>query len=472
MLSTRGSVPSTHLGAAGDAGVAVLTFIDGLLAGQEVELIPQTTIGRRKDSTIVVPAEERAVSADHCFIRRTASGLWVVEDAGSGGGTYLNREKIKPGARPVLSSGDVIGLGDRGPTALFTQRSAMYVGASAPQIYAITVARTGVDEPDRHRFADRPMILLGRDRECDVRFDPKGDREVSKRHARIRYAGRCFMLEDAGSSGGTLLNGVRLGAAGVLRAGDVIELGTGGPKLVVEELEGVDDHREQVEAAMAHANRVASRGSRWAVLGAVAAVTIAGGVSFFVWQSSREHVEQAATDIKQVATDIKQRDEDRAAAIPASTTKVFQDLAAKHGPAILLIHVKFHLEVEGVHDATQPFFEGETFGSGFVISQSGLAVTNRHVAEPWLGDAEYADALARARGAFGAAKVKVVSEIAAWPAGTEALNAKKELALDRGFSSKKLGNLSVVGFPPDHFVQVPARSRWSRPITPISRCCS
>lgn len=98
-MTTRGSIPSTNLGAASEAATAVLAFIDGLLAGQELELSPQTTIGRRKDVTIVVPPEERAVSALHCTLRRTASGLWIVEDAGSAGGTYLNRERIKAGAR-------------------------------------------------------------------------------------------------------------------------------------------------------------------------------------------------------------------------------------------------------------------------------------------------------------------------------------------------------------------------------------
>src|SRR5690348_13300503 len=117
--TTRGSVPSTHLGSAAHATVAVLTFIDGLLAGHEVELQPTTTIGRRKDASILVPAEERAVSAMHCTIRRTASGMWIVEDTESAGGTWLNRERLGPGVRPVLRSGDVVGLGQHGPTAIF-----------------------------------------------------------------------------------------------------------------------------------------------------------------------------------------------------------------------------------------------------------------------------------------------------------------------------------------------------------------
>ena len=426
--TTRGSVPSTHLGSAAHATVAVLTFIDGLLAGHEVELQATTTIGRRKDASILVPAEERAVSAMHCTIRRTASGMWIVEDTESAGGTWLNRERLGPGVRPVLRSGDVVGLGQHGPTAIFTLRSAMYASAGAPRLYAITLARTAVEHTDRRRFADRPLLVLGRDRECDLRFDPHGEREVSKRHARIRYGGRCFILEDTASAGGTLLNGVRLGAPALLRAGDIIELGVGGPKLVVEALEGVDDAAEQAEAALALAHRVARRSGRRALLGSIAAIAIAGTISGAMWWSADPP--------------------------PVSTTEQFQSLARTHAPATLLIYARFRIEVDGVHDAAHPFFVGDTFGSGFVISADGLAVTNRHVAEPWLGEPEYADALARAREAFGAEHVKLVSEIAAWPAGAEAFDGDR-LAFDRGFHSGKRANLEVVGFPPEHLADVP-----------------
>jgi pSer/pThr/pTyr-binding forkhead associated (FHA) protein/S1-C subfamily serine protease len=445
---TRGSIPSTNLGAASEAAIAVLTFIDGLLAGQELELTTQATIGRRKDATIVVPAEERAVSALHCALRRTASGLWIVEDAGSAGGTYLNRERIKPGARPVLTSGDVIGLGAHGPTALFTLRSSTYVGGVAAQVYAITLARSGIPQPERSRFADRPLVVLGRDRDCDLRFDPHADREVSKRHARIRYGGRCFLVEDAGSAAGTLLNGVRLGAATMLRVGDIIELGAGGPKLVVEALEGVDDAREQTEAVLASATRAARRGTRRAMFGAAAAVLVAAAASSAVWWSSRQHADA-------IAADLDRRDQQRTAAVAVPTTEKFQALARMHEPAMLLVHARFHIEVEGVHDAANPFFAGDTFGSGFVISSSGLAITNRHVAQPWLGEPEYADALARAREAFGADRVAIVSQIAAWPAGSEILGSDRELAFDRGFNSGGLANLRVVGFPPEHLADVP-----------------
>lgn len=443
--TTRGSIPSTHLGAEAESTRAVVTFIDGLLAGTDFELVANTTIGRRTDATIVVPAQERAMSALHCAIRRTASGLWVVEDSSSGG-THLNRERIKSGARPVLSSGDVIGLGEHGPTMVFSLRSSTFVGAGPQSLYAFTLARSGVDEPDRRRFVDKPLVLLGRDRDCDLRFDPHGDREVSKRHARIRYGGRCFVLEDAGSSGGTLLNGVKLGAPGVLREGDIIELGAGGPKLVVEALEGVDDPRAHADAALAQASRMARRTGRWAVVAALVAVAVAGAISYSVWRSNRAHTEQ-------IAADLERRDDERAAAEMPSITERFQQLSRAHGPAVLLVYSRFRIEVDGVHDAAHPFFEGDSFGSGFVISSAGLAITNRHVAEPWLGEPEYAAALARARAAFGADKVHVRSVLAAWPAGSEVIR-DGALAFDRGFNSDGLGNLRVLGFPPQHLVGV------------------
>jgi pSer/pThr/pTyr-binding forkhead associated (FHA) protein len=137
----RGSIPSTRLGEAAGQTVAVLQFIDGLLAGHTVALHGPTTVGRGRDATVVVPAAERAVSATHCRIRRTASGLWVLEDADSRGGTFLNRERLGPGARPVLGSGDVIGLGAGGPTVIFTLQSPEHAAAQATELYAVTLAR-------------------------------------------------------------------------------------------------------------------------------------------------------------------------------------------------------------------------------------------------------------------------------------------------------------------------------------------
>ncbi len=52
-----------------------------------------------------------------------------------------------------------------------------------------------------------------------------GDGSVSRRHAIIRNNGRQVTVEDAGSSHGTYLNGVRIVQPTPVRRGDVLQVG-------------------------------------------------------------------------------------------------------------------------------------------------------------------------------------------------------------------------------------------------------
>lgn len=54
----------------------------------------------------------------------------------------------------------------------------------------------------------------------------QGDREISSRHARLKRSGESFLLEDMGSTNGTLLNGIRLEADRDLSDGDKILAGS------------------------------------------------------------------------------------------------------------------------------------------------------------------------------------------------------------------------------------------------------
>ena len=72
-------------------------------------------------------------------------------------------------------------------------------------------------------------MLIGRGDECPVRFD---EPVVSTRHAMIAADGKHFHLLDQRSANGTFLNGSRVTEAR-LRSGDLISLGTTGPRLQV-----------------------------------------------------------------------------------------------------------------------------------------------------------------------------------------------------------------------------------------------
>ncbi len=67
------------------------------------------------------------------------------------------------------------------------------------------------------------MVTIGRDRSSAVTL--AGDTAISRTHCRIRSAGKGFVVEDAGSKGGTRLNGRLLQGAEPLFCGDTIRIG-------------------------------------------------------------------------------------------------------------------------------------------------------------------------------------------------------------------------------------------------------
>ena len=74
------------------------------------------------------------------------------------------------------------------------------------------------------------VLAIGRDPACGLRFDSVA--EVSRRHATLTCEDSRFVLADAGSTNGTLLNGQPVDTSAV-RDGDLIQLGPRGPRLRV-----------------------------------------------------------------------------------------------------------------------------------------------------------------------------------------------------------------------------------------------
>ena len=121
--------------------------------------------------------------------------------------------------------------------------------------------RAGAAQPDRARYTDATGMYSATDQLVDSDpngFEPRllverapghqsgtsydisggatlgrGDVEIhledpfaSSQHARIARQGHVLVIEDLGSTNGSLLNGRRIDAAEVLKPGDEIELGT------------------------------------------------------------------------------------------------------------------------------------------------------------------------------------------------------------------------------------------------------
>jgi pSer/pThr/pTyr-binding forkhead associated (FHA) protein len=71
---------------------------------------------------------------------------------------------------------------------------------------------------------DAPMVVVGRGETCDMRLP---DPSVSHRHATIRQRGSEYILVDEGSTNGTFMGGVKLGAQAprILKQGDLARFG-------------------------------------------------------------------------------------------------------------------------------------------------------------------------------------------------------------------------------------------------------
>jgi S1-C subfamily serine protease/pSer/pThr/pTyr-binding forkhead associated (FHA) protein len=80
-------------------------------------------------------------------------------------------------------------------------------------------------------------LSIGRDPSCTVNFDPQRDEYVSRRHAVIRIQGGdrpSFKIADLGSRNGTVVNGEKIDREVELIPGDIIEMGSGGPKFIFD----------------------------------------------------------------------------------------------------------------------------------------------------------------------------------------------------------------------------------------------
>ncbi|MDA3963880.1 MAG: FHA domain-containing protein, partial [Planctomycetota bacterium] len=80
------------------------------------------------------------------------------------------------------------------------------------------------------RFA-QTRIVLGRDANCDLRFDAERELQVSSEHAAIERDADGLLLIDLGAANGVYYQGERIDGQVRIEAGAEIRLGPGGPKL-------------------------------------------------------------------------------------------------------------------------------------------------------------------------------------------------------------------------------------------------
>jgi serine protease Do len=223
----------------------------------------------------------------------------------------------------------------------------------------LTSSRRGLCE----KFAD-DTITVGRAANNTLCFGDN-ERRVSSHHAQITRHGETFLLRDLGSTNGTMLNGRRI-IISELNADDLIEFGAGGPliRFGLEQIAIANDNlgnaqnqagntpqpgKESFAAFIRHFFKQRKTNTR---LTTAIVVSMILGAVFGIWLSSN------MTPI----------DGER-----------FTAVAKLNSPAVVFIQTEFEL-VDG--DGNITTIESRT-GSGFIVSESGLIVTNRHLVRDW-----------------------------------------------------------------------------------------
>lgn len=102
----------------------------------------------------------------------------------------------------------------------------------------VLVVEKSKEQSAAEQTFEKPIIRIGRDaNNCEIAFDNKDFRMVSRHHAEIRWQNGKCILQDMDSSFGTFINGQKITQPQELAIGNSIEFGQNGPKAHVIWLE-------------------------------------------------------------------------------------------------------------------------------------------------------------------------------------------------------------------------------------------
>jgi serine protease Do len=213
----------------------------------------------------------------------------------------------------------------------------------------------GSEKGEQRRF-DADKVSVGRARDNMLCLGESALR-VSSHHAEIIRQGDSYLLRDLGSTNGTMINGRRV-VVSELANDDLIEFGAGGPLLrfgIERDEPAIDETVSSITQLSKHLPplRATSLKSNTLLLVAVVAAMLLGGVGGIVASSKLRTSDPEAMS--------------------------FAEIAELNGAAVVFIRTEFELLDTGGHVTTT---EART-GSGFVVSDSGLIVTNRHLIRDW-----------------------------------------------------------------------------------------
>jgi ABC transport system ATP-binding/permease protein len=218
-----------------------------------------TRMGRDPEMEVAIEASAAVVSRRHAEIRRH-DGQFVLHDLGSFNGTLINDQRIT--TPTPLYDGDRIQLGMGGPILRFTdpahpapaglsqagQRAVgsaaapakmppvsgpiaevagmhtMVVKAGSGSLQQPQAPQAGGAQPQllMQRPFDKPALSIGRAPDNDLHLDGL---QISNHHARLHNSGGQIVIEDAGSTNGVYVNGVRITGRQPVQNRDIVQIG-------------------------------------------------------------------------------------------------------------------------------------------------------------------------------------------------------------------------------------------------------
>ena len=223
-----------------EPGVARLEILSsevpGLRPGAFCRLTPQHPFVIGRYSTNDLPLLEgdegaRLVSRRHAEIR-WSGGSYIIRDLGAANPAWIrpiNESPLQLETPRQLQDDDRIVIGTT--TLVYRAPRLPLIATSDGQPHSVATGQASLRfaanrplqlGPPQLRLPTDRQILIGRDEGNDLRLF---DRSVSRRHARLGYEARHFMLTDLGSANGTWLNGQAVTQPVVLQRGDRLQLG-------------------------------------------------------------------------------------------------------------------------------------------------------------------------------------------------------------------------------------------------------
>jgi pSer/pThr/pTyr-binding forkhead associated (FHA) protein len=194
------------------------------------------TIGRGRKNTIIIHDNE--ISREHCRLVRVLFDYEIV-DLKSTNGTFLNGRPVGE-TSTLLFNKNIIELGDSivleylttPDSSIFTpppgvllaeteSEQASDANKAAAGNFYLVVRRRSQFMPEVY-LLDTPLVDIGRHFDNAICLS---ENQVSRFHMRLNRTSDGYVLEDLGSTNGTMVNGTRVKEPVILTPGDYITIG-------------------------------------------------------------------------------------------------------------------------------------------------------------------------------------------------------------------------------------------------------